>query len=87
MNQTLFTLRPWSIHDLDNLVKHANNPNIAQFMTDAFPHPDATPDQIWDWRSRVIVIQKQIGAYERTIANTPIVTGKQIGRASCRERV
>lgn len=39
MNQTLFTLRPWSIHDLDNLVKHANNPNIAQYLTDAFPHP------------------------------------------------
>ncbi len=36
-----FTLRPWSIADLHSLVEHANNPNIARFMTDAFPHPYA----------------------------------------------
>lgn len=34
-----FTLRLWNINDLDSLVKHANNPNIAKFMTDGFPHP------------------------------------------------
>lgn len=34
-----FTLRPWNINDLDSLVKNANNPNIAKFMTDGFPHP------------------------------------------------
>lgn len=34
-----FTLRPWSMDDLDNLVKNANNFNIAKFMTNAFPHP------------------------------------------------
>jgi RimJ/RimL family protein N-acetyltransferase len=34
-----FSLRPWNINDLDSLVKHANNPNIAKFMTDGFPHP------------------------------------------------
>ena len=34
-----FTLRPWNINDLDCLVKFANNPNIAKFMTDGFPYP------------------------------------------------
>ena len=34
-----FQLRPWSINDLDSLVKNANNFNIAKFLTDAFPHP------------------------------------------------
>jgi len=34
-----FNLRPWTIHDLQSLVKHANNFNIAKFMTDKFPHP------------------------------------------------
>jgi RimJ/RimL family protein N-acetyltransferase len=34
-----FKLRPWSLGDLNSLVKHANNPNIAKFMTDTFPHP------------------------------------------------
>jgi len=34
-----FTLRPWNINDLDSLVTNANNPNIAKFMTDGFPHP------------------------------------------------
>lgn len=33
------TLRAWNISDLDNLVKYGNNPNIAQNLTDAFPHP------------------------------------------------
>lgn len=34
-----FTLRPWTINDLESLVKYANNPLIAKNMTDAFPHP------------------------------------------------
>ncbi len=34
-----FELRPWSINDLDSLVKNANNFKIAKFMTDGFPHP------------------------------------------------
>jgi RimJ/RimL family protein N-acetyltransferase len=35
----LFKLRPWRFDDLDSLLKQANNPNIARFMSDAFPHP------------------------------------------------
>lgn len=34
-----FTLRPWTVSDLDNLVMNANNSKIAGNMTDAFPHP------------------------------------------------
>lgn len=35
----IFTLRPWTLADIDSLVRYANNANIAQFMTDGFPHP------------------------------------------------
>jgi len=34
-----FVLRPWTLDDIDSLVKHANNPNIAANLTDAFPSP------------------------------------------------
>lgn len=34
-----FKLRPWLLNDLDSLVEQANNPKIAQFMTNKFPHP------------------------------------------------
>src|SRR5688572_5312591 len=39
MEKIKCTLRPWSISDLDNLVKYANNPNIAKNLTDKFPFP------------------------------------------------
>lgn len=34
-----FQLKPWSIDDLESLVRYANNWNIARFMTDGFPFP------------------------------------------------
>ncbi|TGD82696.1 GNAT family N-acetyltransferase [Hymenobacter wooponensis] len=34
-----FTLRAWSPDDLPSLVRCANNPAIAGFMNDQFPHP------------------------------------------------
>lgn len=34
-----FKLRPWTLNDVDNLVKYANNWNVAKYLTDAFPHP------------------------------------------------
>ena len=37
--KTNFALRPWSMDDLDNLVRFANNKKIADNLTDAFPHP------------------------------------------------
>lgn len=38
MNENI-TLRPWEMSDLNNLTHHANNPKIAQNLTNAFPHP------------------------------------------------
>ena len=35
----LFKLRPWQIEDAEDLAKYANNPNIAKFLTNGFPHP------------------------------------------------
>lgn len=32
-------LRPWTLADAENLAKYANNPNVARFLTNAFPHP------------------------------------------------
>ena len=37
-------LRPWTLSDLDSLVKYANNWKIAKFLTDAFPHPYTIED-------------------------------------------
>jgi RimJ/RimL family protein N-acetyltransferase len=34
-----FTLRPFTPNDLDSLVKHANNFEIAKNLSDAFPFP------------------------------------------------
>lgn len=34
-----FTLRPWNINDLDNLVHYANNFKVTKNMSDGFPHP------------------------------------------------
>ncbi len=34
-----FILRPWSLNDLESLVKYAGNFNIAKNMMDQFPHP------------------------------------------------
>jgi len=33
------SLRKWNSNDLENLVKYANNPNIANNLTNQFPHP------------------------------------------------
>lgn len=34
-----FTLRAWTLNDLDSLVRYANNPKIADNLTDKFPYP------------------------------------------------
>jgi RimJ/RimL family protein N-acetyltransferase len=34
-----FTIRPWTLNDLNSLVNYANNWNIARNMTDKFPFP------------------------------------------------
>ena len=32
-------LRPFRFADVDDLIQHANNENIAKYLTDKFPHP------------------------------------------------
>lgn len=34
-----YKLRAWTLNDIPDLVHHANNLNIAKFMTDQFPNP------------------------------------------------
>jgi RimJ/RimL family protein N-acetyltransferase len=41
-----FSLRPWQQEDVANLVMAANNPNIAAFMTNQFPHPYKEADAL-----------------------------------------
>jgi RimJ/RimL family protein N-acetyltransferase len=41
---TNFELRKWQASDLDSLVKHANNINVAKFLTNQFPHPYTKAD-------------------------------------------
>lgn len=44
--QHTIALRPWDMEDLSDLVKYANNPKIAQNLTDMFPHPYSREDGI-----------------------------------------
>lgn len=39
-----YKLRPWEPADLESLVKHANNRNIARFLTNRFPFPYTPQD-------------------------------------------
>ena len=34
-----YKLLPWATKYLDDLVKHADNINVAKYLTDQFPHP------------------------------------------------
>lgn len=34
-----FKLRPFTMNDVESLVKYANNPRIAENLTNLFPHP------------------------------------------------
>lgn len=40
------SLRPWKLSDAESLVKYANNINVAQFLTNAFPSPYLIKDAI-----------------------------------------
>lgn len=39
MKSDNLVLRPWEKADLDLLCRYADNPKIARYMTDRFPHP------------------------------------------------
>ncbi|HMM12168.1 MAG TPA: hypothetical protein PKE03_08775 [Bacteroidales bacterium] len=38
-NNDIDLLRPWEDAGLDKLVRYANNPRVAAYLTDQFPHP------------------------------------------------
>ena len=44
MNNFQVKLRKWRESDTNALAKHANNINIARFLTDAFPYPYSMDD-------------------------------------------
>lgn len=44
VKESTFNLRRWKLSDLDNLVKYANNWNVAKNLTDVFPHPYTAAD-------------------------------------------
>jgi len=48
-----FRLRKWEMSDIDSMVKHADNYNIAKFLTNQFPHPYAREDGL-DYISSII---------------------------------
>jgi ribosomal-protein-alanine N-acetyltransferase len=43
---SLCVVRPWRAADVDSLVRHANNINIARQLRDRFPHPYTRADGI-----------------------------------------
>ena len=47
-----FCVRPFHSDDVDGLVKHANNENVARNLEDRFPHP-YTEDNAREWLARV----------------------------------
>lgn len=44
--ETKYLLREWRMEDLNSLVKYANNPHIADYLTDRYPHPYGMKDGI-----------------------------------------
>ncbi len=44
MNQV--SMRPWNVEDLNILVRYADNPNIACWLTNTFPNPYTRDDGI-----------------------------------------
>jgi ribosomal-protein-alanine N-acetyltransferase len=52
IQNTLSTLRPWRPEDALALVKHANNPHIAENLRDGFPYP-YRPEDARQWLEMV----------------------------------
>ncbi len=52
IEQGSFRLRPWRSSDAGSLVRHANHPEIARNLRDAFPHP-YTPEDAESWLTMV----------------------------------
>jgi ribosomal-protein-alanine N-acetyltransferase len=46
IKSTNFSLREWRINDAELLQKHADNPNVYNFLKDRFPHPYTMDDAV-----------------------------------------
>lgn len=44
ISRSTYRLRPWQWEDASSLVKHANNPRVAQNLRDGFPYPYTLQD-------------------------------------------
>ncbi len=79
------TLRKWESFDLENLVKNANNYNVASTMRDAFPYPYTVQDgkewiefaqnEEWGYNFAITINNKAIGGIG-------LIVGKDIERKS-----
>jgi RimJ/RimL family protein N-acetyltransferase len=49
---TGFKLRGWHMDDMLSLQKHADNPNVYNFLMDSFPHPYTIDDAV-NWITRM----------------------------------
>lgn len=79
------TLRKWKDSDLENLVKNANNYNVASTLRDAFPYPYTIEDgkdwiefagnEEWGYNFAVTIDDKAVGGIG-------LIVGRDIERKS-----
>lgn len=67
----LCTVRPWNQSDMDSLVRHANNVNIAKQLRDRFPHPYS--------RENAVAFLKHIGRDTEPTSFAIVVEGEAAG--------
>lgn len=60
------TIRPWHPSDAESAARHGNDPLIAQWMTNMFPHP-YTPERAHEW----------IAMNESAAASPPLTTSQE----------
>ena len=71
-----FTLRPWTIEDVDSVYLYANNEKIAANLRDVFPFPYAYDD------ARQFVLSCIQAGDERQLARAIQIDGQAVGSIS-----
>ncbi len=78
-------LRKWNQYDLHNLIKYANNPQIASNMRDRFPHP-YTIEKGKEWIEFVNTSDSThnfaISINDKAVGGIGLVVGEDIERIS-----
>ena len=81
----LCQIRPWSLDDADALVRHANNPRVAEHLRDRFPSP-YTPADAEEWLVLVTLAEPfldyAIVLDDRPIGGIGLALGSDIERVS-----